>query len=95
MTKKEMAQILMQIYALYPNNFPIDSERLPMMVEVWYNVLGKQSFEETMKMLNRYATENRFPPAPADLYIRNHPAYRSNVVAQIKQWEREAVGKQC
>ena len=95
MNKKEMSQILMQIYALYPNSFPIDPETLPMMVEAWHRVLGKQDYEATLKQLDRYAAENKFPPAPADLYIKRHAAYESNILEQIKQWEREAVGKQC
>lgn len=93
MTKKEMTKLIMNIYALYPNNFPVTSENLPVMVDAWYGVLGKQEYEATLEKLNRYAIEHRFPPAPADLYIKRHAAYESDIVSQIKQWEREAVGK--
>jgi Loader and inhibitor of phage G40P len=95
MKKKEMAEILLQIHLLYPNTFTIDEETFPTMIEAWHRVLGKQDYEATLEQLNRYATENKFPPAPADLYIRKHAAYESNILKEIRQWEREAVGKQC
>lgn len=92
MTKKETALLLQEISLLYPSSFVLPTERLPMMVEAWNKVLGKQEYEETLDRLYQYAAEHRRPPAPADLYIRRHAAYDSDVLEQMKQWEREAVG---
>lgn len=93
MKKHEVAELLMRIHFLYPNQFNIDESEFLEAVEAWYMVLGKQEYEATLEKLNRYAIEHRFPPAPADLYIKRHAAYESDIVSQIKQWEREAVGK--
>lgn len=93
MTKKEMTKLIMNIYALYPNTFQIQKEALPTVIDAWYMVLGAQGYDATLEKLKRYATEHRYPPAPADLYIKKHAAYDSNVIEEIKKWEREAVGK--
>jgi Loader and inhibitor of phage G40P len=95
MKKHEVAELLMRIHFLYPNQFNIDESEFLEAVDAWYGVLGKQDYAATIDRLNRYAAENKFPPAPADLYIKRHAAYESNILEQIQQWEREAVGKQC
>ena len=93
MTKKEMAKIIMSIYALYPNTFQLQTDNLSVVVDAWYMVLGKQDYDATLDKLKRYAAEHRYPPAPADLYIKKHGAYETNIISEIEKWEREAVGK--
>ncbi|AKM19830.1 Loader and inhibitor of phage G40P [Geobacillus sp. 12AMOR1] len=92
MTKKETALLLQEIAFLYPTVFAIEPDKLPAMTEAWNKVLGRQGYEETLERLYRYASENKRPPTIADLYIRRHAAYDSDVLEQMKQWEREAVG---
>lgn len=76
MTKKETALLLKHIYVLYPNNFPIDEDVLPAMIETWTEVLKDRKYEEIFERLIQYAKENRFPPTPADLcYKEIKPPY--------------------
>ncbi|MBA2878011.1 hypothetical protein HNR63_001065 [Anoxybacillus kamchatkensis] len=93
MKKHEVAELLMRIHFLYPNQFNIDESEFLEAVDAWYMVLGKQDYDATLDKLKRYAAEHRYPPAPADLYIKKHAAYETNIISEIEKWEREAVGK--
>lgn len=89
MDKKETALLIKQIDSLYPGRISLE----PTTVETWNRVLQKQDYTKTIDILINYAKENKFPPSVADLYIREQEAYKTNVLSQIEQWERESSGK--
>jgi hypothetical protein len=89
MDKKETALLIKQIDSLYPGRINLE----PLTVETWNQALKKQDYQKTVATLIKYARENKFPPSVADLFIREHEAYKAGVLSEIWKWEREASGK--
>ncbi len=64
MTKEEWAGIIRKIRKYYEkDDFLCDKES----IELWYQMLKKAPAEMVQRAVDRYATENRFPPALSDI----------------------------
>lgn len=64
MTKEEWFQIITRIRQYYEKgDFLKDDESK----ELWYEQLKKVPYELMKRTIDRYATENRFPPTLADI----------------------------
>lgn len=83
---KEVFKILKYAYPL----FEVTSEK----VDAWTRLLKDQNPAVIMRNAERFILESKFPPSIADLRERNHAAYQSNILDQIKEWEKNAYRKQ-
>ncbi|MEK3819656.1 replicative helicase loader/inhibitor [Cytobacillus sp. FSL W8-0315] len=83
---KEVFKILKYAYPL----FEVTSEK----VDTWTRLLKDQNPAVIMRNAERFILESKFPPSIADLRERNHAAYQSNILDQIKEWEKNAYRKQ-
>lgn len=88
MNKEQVFEVLQLIGHVYPN-FEVTQEKL----DVWHKLLKDQNPAVVMKNAERHVLESKFPPVIADLREIYHPAYNSNILEQVAQWEREACGK--
>lgn len=87
MTKKQVAEVLVFLNDAYPN-FTVTQSK----IDNWHRLLKKQNPAIIMRNAERYAIENKFPPAISELMERKSEARSDNVLEEIEKWEREAVG---
>lgn len=73
---------------VYPS-FDFDQKKL----DTWHRLLKDQNPEKITRNAERFALESKFPPVIADLRERNHEAYKSTILEQIKEWEKDASRK--
>lgn len=82
---KEVFKLIKNTYS----QFEVTSEK----IDTWTGLLKDQNPAIVMRNTERYILENKFPPVIADLRERNSEAYNSNILQQIKEWERIASGQ--
>jgi hypothetical protein len=82
---KEVFKLIKNTYS----QFEVTSER----VDVWTRMLKDQNPAVIMRNTERYILENKFPPTIADLRQRKQEADESNILDQIKGWEKNAARK--
>lgn len=85
MNKKEVASLFKFLRSIYPS-FEVDQYK----INTWSHMLADQDPARVMKNAERFALENKFPPVLADLREKNLEAYNSNILKQIKEWEKNA-----
>jgi hypothetical protein len=85
MKRDEVKEVFKILKNIYPQ-FEVTSEKL----DVWSGFLKDQNPAVIMRNTERYALENKFPPTIADLRERKLEAYNSNILEQIKEWEKNA-----
>jgi hypothetical protein len=74
---------------VYPN-FEVTSEKL----DVWHRFLKNDNPAVVMRNAERFVLESKFPPSISDLREKRIEAYRSDILEQIKEWEKNATRKQ-
>lgn len=88
MNKEQVFEVLSLIGNSY-SNFEVTQAK----IDTWYKLLKDQNPAIVMKNVERYILGSRFPPTIADLRERKIEAYNSNILDQIKEWERNAARK--
>lgn len=88
MDRKQVKEIFKILKNVYPQ-FEVTSEK----VDVWASFLKDQNPAIIMRNTERFVLESKFPPTIADIRERRIEAYSSNVLDQIKEWERNAAGQ--
>ncbi|OHR73978.1 hypothetical protein HMPREF3291_05175 [Bacillus sp. HMSC76G11] len=88
MNKEQVFEVLSLISAAYPK-FDFDQNKL----NTWHRLLKDQNPEVIIRNTERYVLENRFPPSIADLREKKHEAYSTNIMDQIREWEKHAARK--
>lgn len=83
---KEIFKLIKNTYS----QFEVTSEK----IDVWTRLLKDQNPAIVMRNTERYILENKYPPVIVDLRERKLEAYNSNILDQIKEWEKNAVRKQ-
>lgn len=89
MTKKDTLELFKFLKSVFPQ-FEVDQYK----IDTWTSLLKDQNPVVIMRNAERYAIDNKFPPSIADIRERNNAARQSNILDQIKEWERNATGKQ-
>jgi hypothetical protein len=84
LTKEQLFEVMNILQNTY-SNFNFDQEKL----DIWFRYLKGQNPAVVMKNVDRWVVESQFPPTIADLREVHHPAYNSNIIQQIEQWETE------
>lgn len=82
-----------EVFKLIKNNysqFEVTSEK----VDIWHKMLKDQNPAVVMRNAERHILESKFAPVIADLRERKHEAYESNILEQIKEWEKDASRKE-
>jgi hypothetical protein len=70
MTDEEAKNVFKTIVALYPNfNGKGGDDVKAEVARVWLWKLKKGEYRMTMDALDRYSSDNRFPPTPADIVV--------------------------
>lgn len=82
---KEVFKLIKNTYS----QFEATSEK----IDVWTRLLKDQNPAVVMRNTERYILENKYPPVIADLRERKLEAYNSNILDQIKEWEKNAARK--
>lgn len=80
MTREEWSKLVLGIKDLYPSEKVLNTEHA---ITLWYGMLKDLDYMDLVKALQKYASENRFPPTVADL--RGQCATIVN--GEIKPWE--------
>jgi hypothetical protein len=88
MKREQVKEIFKLIKNTY-SQFEVTSEK----IDVWAKLLKDQNPAVIMRNAERHVLESRFPPVIADLRERNIEAYNSNILEQIKEWEKNAARK--
>ena len=82
MTREEWSKLVLGIKDLYPSEKVLNTEHA---ITLWYGMLKDLDYMDLVKALQKYASENRFPPTVADL--RGQCATIVN--GEIKPWDEE------
>jgi hypothetical protein len=85
MNRDQMKEVFKLIKNTY-SQFEVTSEK----IDVWTRMLKDQNPAVVMRNTERYILENKFAPTIADLRERKLEAYSSNILDQIKEWEKNA-----
>lgn len=88
MTEKEVAILVSQLDALYPNRFKKD----PDTVKAWLIPLEDQDKDEVYMKLKQHTQTSLYPPTIADLMPGKKLPYQVNPLEKLAQWEAEASG---
>ncbi|WP_394139593.1 hypothetical protein [Cytobacillus oceanisediminis] len=88
MTKKDTLELFKFLKSVF-SQFEVDQYK----IDTWTKLLANQNPAVVMKNAERHALESKFPPTIAELREIYHPAYHSNIIQKVEQWEREASGK--
>lgn len=87
MNRDQTKEVFKLIKNVYPQ-FEVTSEK----IDTWTSLLSDQNPAVVMKNTEHHVLSKSFPPTIADIREVKHPSYQSNIIEQIKQWEKEAVG---
>jgi hypothetical protein len=87
-TKEQVFELMKFIRNVFPS-FDFDQDKL----NTWHRLLKDQDPVNVMKVAERFALEQKFPPVIADLRERKLN-YQTNILEKIKEWENNASGKQ-
>jgi hypothetical protein len=82
---KEIFKLIKNVYS----QFEVTTEK----VDTWTRLLKDQNPAVIMRNTERFILESKFPPVIADLRERKMEAYNSNILDQIKEWEKHATRK--
>ena len=88
MKREQVIEVFKLIKNVYPN-FEVSTEK----VDIWTGLLKGQNPAVIMKNTERYVSTQKFAPTIADLRENTSEARNNDILDQVKQWEREAVGK--
>lgn len=89
MNREQVKEVFKLIKNTY-SQFEVTSEK----INVWTRLLKDQNPAIIMKNTEHYILDNKFPPTIADLREKKSEAYNSNILDQIKEWEKNATRKQ-
>ncbi|WNS74263.1 replicative helicase loader/inhibitor [Bacillus sp. DTU_2020_1000418_1_SI_GHA_SEK_038] len=89
MNREHVKEIFKLLVNVYPQ-FEATTEK----IDTWARLLKDQNPAVVMRNAEKFVLESKFPPTLADLRERNHEAYKTNVLDQIKEWEKNAARKQ-
>ncbi|MBU8770303.1 replicative helicase loader/inhibitor [Cytobacillus oceanisediminis] len=89
MTREQIKEVFKLLKYAYPQ-FEVTKEK----VDMWTRLLKDQNPAVIMRNAEKFVLESKFPPSIADIRERNHAAYQSNILEQIKEWEKNAYRKQ-
>jgi hypothetical protein len=84
MNREQVKEVFKVIANVYPQ-FEVTTEK----VDIWARILKNENPAIIMRNAERHALESVYPPAISDLREVYHPAYNSNIIQQIEQWEKE------
>jgi hypothetical protein len=87
-TKTQVFELMAFLKHVFPS-FDFDQDKL----NTWHRLLKDQDPARVMKVAERFALEQKFPPVIADLRERKFN-YQTDILSEIKGWERNATGKQ-
>lgn len=88
MNREQVFEVLKLLNNAYPN-FDFDQDK----INTWARLLKDQNPAVVMSNAEQYALNNKFPPSLSDLRVVNKEAYTNNVLEQLDEWEREAIGR--
>lgn len=88
MKREQVIEVFKLIKNVYPN-FEVSTEK----VDIWTGLLKGQNPAVIMKNTEQYILTQKFAPTIADLRENTSEARNNDILDQVKQWEREAVGK--
>lgn len=83
---KEVFKLIKDVYS----QFEVTTAK----IDTWSKLLKDQNPAIIMRNTERFVLENKFPPTIADLREKKIEAYQTNIVDQIKEWEKDAARKQ-
>jgi hypothetical protein len=86
--KEQVFELMKFLRNVFPS-FDFDQDKL----NTWHRLLKDQDPVKVMKVAERFALEQKFPPVIADLRERKLN-YQTDILSEIKEWERNASGKQ-
>jgi hypothetical protein len=88
MNRENVYEVLKLLNDAYPN-FNFDQSK----IDNWAKLLKDQNPAIVMRNAERYALENKFPPALSDLREIKKEAHTNDFLKKIDKWKGEAVGR--
>lgn len=87
MTKREVAKVLAFLNSVYPN-FEVTQNK----IDAWTRLLKDQNPAVVMRNAERYALNQKYPPALSELREVKTEAKSNDFLKKLDEWERKAVG---
>ncbi|WP_419954782.1 hypothetical protein ACN6MT_03220 [Neobacillus niacini] len=88
MNRNQVKDVLRLIKNNY-HQFEVTTDK----IDDWTRMLSDQNPAVVMRNVEKHILECRFPPVISDLIERKHESFESNILQQLREWEKNAARK--